>query len=169
MKTEAAIGLGSNIGDRQAYLQDAISRLSQLSGVTLIAQSSVYETEPVDVPAEFANLPFLNAVALFDVERDVLDWSRAVHAIEEDMLRVRGKVPHTPRTIDLDLLYFGNVVRDKPHLHLPHPQCTARRFVCQPLAELRPHLVLCGESKSIAEILAALPTTPAVKRYTPTP
>ena len=168
MKTEAAIGLGSNIGNRQAFIQDAISRLSKLSGVTLIAQSSVYETEPVDVPAEFANMPFLNAVALFDVEGDVLDWSKAVHAIEADMLRIRGSVPHTPRTIDLDLLYFGNTTLNEPHLHLPHPQCTVRRFVCQPLAELRPNLVLPGESKSIAEILATLPTTPAVKRYTPT-
>ena len=166
MKNEAAIGLGSNVGDRIAHLTEAVSKLCAIPGARLICKSSVYETEPVDVPKEFIDMRFLNAVAVFEVELDVETWSTAVHAIEGDMLRVRGSVPNTPRTIDLDLLYFGDVVMRRPHLHLPHPQCTARRFVCQPLSELRPDLVLPGESGSIAQILAALPKTPEVALYT---
>ena len=108
----------------------------------------------------------MNAVAIFDVAIDVETWSKEVHAIEDAMLRVRGTLPNTPRTIDLDLLYFGDVVMNRPHLHLPHPQCTARRFVCQPLSELRPGLVLAGESRSIVRILADLPKTPAVELRT---
>ena len=166
MKNEAAIGLGSNIGDRLAHLCEAVARLSAIAGARLVCKSSVYETEPVDVPETFSGMKFLNAVAIFDVELDVEAWSREVHAIEDAMLRVRGTLPNTPRTIDLDLLYFGDAVMNRPHLHLPHPQCTARRFVCQPLAELRPGLVLAGESKSIAHILADLPKTPAVELCT---
>lgn len=162
MKNEAAIGLGSNIGDRLEHLGEAIRRLCGIKGARLVCKSSVYETEPVEVPEEFFGMKFLNAVAIFDVAIDVETWSKEVHAIEDAMLRVRGTLPNTPRTIDLDLLYFGDVVMNRPHLHLPHPQCTARRFVCQPLAELRPGLVLAGERKSIAQILAGLPETPEV-------
>lgn len=166
MKNEAAIGLGSNVGDRIAHLTAALSRLCAIPGARLICKSSVYETEPVEVPKEFIDMRFLNAVAIFEVDLDVETWSTAVHAIEDDLLRVRGSVPNTPRTIDLDLLYFGDVVMSRPHLHLPHPQCTVRRFVCQPLSELRPDLVLPGERGSIAQILAALPKTPDVSLYT---
>ena len=167
MKTEAAIGLGSNLGDRLANLREAAVRLAALSGVVRVAKSSVYETEPVDVPAEFASLRFLNAVAVFEVEMPVEAWSDAVHAIEDALLRARTGVRHAPRTIDLDLLYFGAVVLDRPHLRLPHPQCVSRRFVCEPLAELRPRLVLPGASRTVAEILAALPAAPRVARFAP--
>ena len=162
MGTEAAIGLGSNIGDRMAYLITAVSKMEKIAGTTLLAKSAIYETEPVEVPPEFSQLKFLNAVALFNVDLDVEAWSAAIHAIEDDMLRVREERPHTPRTIDLDLLYFGNVTMNRPHLHLPHPQCTSRRFVCKPLAELRPYLILPHETKPLSEILAELPAGPAV-------
>ncbi len=168
MRTEAAIGLGSNIGDRLAHLSEAISKTEKIAGVRLLAKSTVYETEPVDVPAEFMGQNFLNAVALFEVNLDVEVWSTAIHAIEADMLRVRGSVRNVPRTIDLDLLYFGNLVINQPHLHLPHPQCTARRFVCQPLCELRPNLILPNEALSIAEILSGLPASPMVVSFVKT-
>ncbi len=168
MGTEAAIGLGSNIGDRLAHLALAIAKIEKIDGVKLLAKSSVYETEPVDVPTEFAVQNFLNAVALFDVDLDVEAWSDEIHAIEADMLRVRGSVRNVPRTIDLDLLYFGDVVMNRPHLHLPHPQCTSRRFVCQPLCELRPHLILPNETQPIAEILTRLPLSPVVALFVET-
>lgn len=162
MGTEAAIGLGSNIGDRLAHLHTAISKMEKIVGAKLLAKSTIYETEPVDVPEEFTAIKFLNAVALFDVDLDIEAWSKAIHAIEDDMLRLRREQPHTPRTIDLDLLYFGHVVIDRVHLHVPHPQCTSRKFVCKPLAELRPNLVLPGETKTISEILSGLPLSPEV-------
>lgn len=168
MGTEAAIGLGSNIGNRLAHLAMATAKIEKIDGVKLLGKSSVYETEPVDVPDEFEAQNFFNAVAIFEVDCDVEAWSDAIHAIEADMLRIRGPVRNVPRTIDLDLLYFGAVLMDRPHLRLPHPQCTSRRFVCQPLCELRPHLILPNETKSIAEILATLPLSPGVTPFVKT-
>ena len=165
-RTEAAVGFGANLGERLANLSDALARIRALPGVELLAKSSVYETEPVDVPPEFADKPFANAVAVFAVTMPVAEWSRRLHAIEDDMLRVRGRVPHMPRTIDLDLLTFGDEIRDEPHLRLPHPQIRSRRFVCQPLAEIRPNLTPPGHDETIAETLAKLPNEPKVKLMT---
>ena len=166
MGTEAAIGLGSNLGDRLAHLQAAWEALVKIPGVTPLARSAIYETDPVDVPTEFEDLSFLNAVALFDVTLDVETWSRHVHAIEDDMQRVRTGVRNAPRSIDLDLLYFGDCITNKPHLTLPHPQCINRRFVCQPLAELRPNWVPPGAAEPIYKTLQKLPKQPAVQHYT---
>lgn len=161
---EAAIGFGSNLGDRRANLREALERLKNIDGVELVCKSGIYETDPVDVPDEFSGLTFLNAVAIFRVRLEVDEWSAAVHAVEDALLRVRGKVRNTPRTIDLDLLYFGDTTLDTPTLRLPHPQCTSRRFVCEPLCELRPGFVLPGEVRTIAQILAGLPAKPGVAR-----
>lgn len=162
MKSEAAISFGSNVGDRHANLCKALKRLQQIEGVKLLCKSPIYETEPVDVPAEFQGIPFFNAVAIFSVETDVEEWSAAVHAIEDKMLRVRGEQRNTPRTIDLDLLYFGNLAVNKPHLRIPHPQIASRRFVCEPLSLLRPQLVLPNTDKTILQTLGLIPPIPSV-------
>jgi len=164
METEAGIGMGSNLGDALSHLRDALQALQQIDGTRLLARSSVYLTEPVDVPPAFAHLMFLNAVAIFSVTLDVAAWSEAVHAIETRLQRVRTGVRHEPRTIDLDLLYFGGLVRNEPRLRLPHPQCFHRRFVCQPLAEVRPDWTPPGGGPSASEVLRALPDKPAVVR-----
>ncbi len=165
MGTLAGIGLGTNLGDRIGHLKDARSELEALDGVKLLVASDVYETEPVGVPAEYAHMAFLNAVLLFDVELDVEEWSYQVHAIEDKLLRVRSEVRNTPRTIDLDLLFFGDVVMERPHLHLPHPQCRNRRFVCMPLCDVAPDLRLPGDDKrTIREVLATLPMSPIVNK-----
>jgi 2-amino-4-hydroxy-6-hydroxymethyldihydropteridine diphosphokinase len=163
MKSEAAISFGSNIGDRHSNLCEALKRLQQLEGVKLLCKSLIYETEPVDVPAEFQGIPFFNAVAIFSVETDVEEWSTAVHAVEDEMLRVRGEQRNAPRTIDLDLLYFGNLIVNKPHLRIPHPQIASRRFVCEPLSLLRPQLILPNTGKTILQMLELIPQTPSVR------
>ncbi|MBR1836482.1 MAG: 2-amino-4-hydroxy-6-hydroxymethyldihydropteridine diphosphokinase, partial [Kiritimatiellae bacterium] len=132
-------------------------------GVRLLARSSDWETEPVDVPAEFADRRYLNAVAVFEVSLPLAGWSARCHEVERELGRVRTGFHH-PRTIDVDLLYFGGAVRDEPHLHLPHPQIASRRFVCAPLAEVRPDLRLPGLPGTVAELLAALPAVPAAVR-----
>ena len=166
MGTLAGIGLGTNLGNRMEHLRNARAELEALEGVKLVAASNIYETEPVGVPAEYAHMAFLNAVLLFDVELDVEEWSSKVHAIEDKLLRVRTEIRNTPRTIDLDLLFFGDVVMERPHLHLPHPQCRNRRFVCMPLCDVAPDLHLPGEdTRSMKEVLAAMPELPAVKLY----
>ena len=159
---EAGVSLGSNLGDRAENLRRAVRLLAETPGVRLLGRSAIYETEPVDVPSEFAAQDYLNAVAVFDVSLPLADWSARCHAVEDELGRVRTGYHH-PRTIDVDLLYCGETVRDEPHLHLPHPQIASRRFVCEPLAELRPGLRLPGLPDTVAGLLAALPPRPAVR------
>lgn len=160
---EAGLSLGSNLGDRADNLRRAVERLCGTPGVRFLAKSSIYETEPVDVPPEFADRPYLNAVAVFAVSIPLERWSARCHAVEDELGRVRTGFHH-PRTIDVDLLWFGREVRDEPHLHLPHPQIASRRFVCEPLAEIRPDLRLPGLPGTVSDLLAALPLLPAVRR-----
>lgn len=159
---EAGVSLGSNLGDRAENLRQAVRLLAATSGVRLLARSAIYETEPVDVPTEFADQEYLNAVVAFEVSLPLDAWSARCHAVENALGRVRTGYHH-PRTIDVDLLYCGAAVRDEPHLHLPHPQIASRRFVCAPLAEIRPGLRLPGLPGTVSELLAALPPRPAVR------
>ncbi len=135
MTTRAIVSLGSNLGNREENLAKALSALSAMPGTTLEKASSVIETEPVDVPEEFAGLRFLNQAAVFLTSLSAEEFSRRMHAIEDDMGRVRT-VRNGPRTIDIDLVDFGGLVMDTPELTLPHPRAAERDFVCRPLAEL---------------------------------
>ena len=135
MTTRAIVSLGSNLGNREENLAKALSALSAMPGTTLEKASSVIETEPVDVPEEFAGLRFLNQAAVFLTSLSAEEFSRRMHAIEDDMGRVRT-VRNGPRTIDIDLIDFGGIVMDTPELTLPHPRAAERDFVCRPLAEL---------------------------------
>ena len=129
------VSLGSNIEPRADYLKRAIASLSAFPGTTFVKASSVIETEPVDVPPEFAALMFLNQVAVFETTLDPFDFSRRMHAIEDGLGRVRT-VRNGPRTIDIDLIDFGGEVINTPELTLPHPRAHLRDFVLKPLAEL---------------------------------
>ena len=135
MTTRAIVSLCSNLGNREENLAKALSALSAMPGTTLEKASSIIETEPVDVPEEFAGLRFLNQAAVFLTSLSAEEFSRRMHAIEDDMGRVRT-VRNGPRTIDIDLVDFGGLVMDTPELTLPHPRAAERDFVCRPLAEL---------------------------------
>lgn len=132
---KAIVSLGSNIEPRAGYLQRAIDALSALPGTRLIKASSVLETEPVDVPDEFAALKFLNQVAIFETNLNPFEFSRRMHAIEDELGRIRT-VRNGPRTIDIDLIDFGGLVINTPELTLPHPRAAEREFVRKPLSEL---------------------------------
>ena len=131
----AIVSLGSNIEPRANYLKRAIASLSAFPGTMFVKASSVIETEPVDVPPEFAALKFLNQVVVFETTLDPFDFSRRMHAIEDGLGRVRT-VRNGPRTIDIDLIDFGGEVVNTPELVLPHPRAHLRDFVLKPLAEL---------------------------------
>jgi len=131
----AVVSLGSNIEPRKKYLQRALAALDKLPQTRLTSASSVIETEPVGVPAEFAGQKFLNQAAVFETGLDALEFSRRMHAIEDKLGRVRT-VRNGPRTIDLDLIDFGGLVLDTPELTLPHPRAHLRDFVLKPLEEL---------------------------------
>jgi len=158
------IALGSNIGDRFAHLragQTALARLHTGPGAPLI--SRVYETDPVD--CEPGTAPYLNAVAEIATDLEPLELLRALQEIEHAQGRPIEHGHNTPRTLDLDLLYAGDLTFKHPELTVPHPRLTIRRFVLQPLSDLRPTLILPGTHQTVTELLAALPPSPSVHSW----
>jgi 2-amino-4-hydroxy-6-hydroxymethyldihydropteridine diphosphokinase len=153
--TLAAIGLGSNLGDRQAHLAFACDRLATI--LANLRVSSTYDTVPVDVPD--AQPAFLNAAAIGETTLSAHDLLDALLEIE----RARGRrrpFRGAARTLDLDLLLFGGVILDEPALTVPHPRFRDRRFVLAPLAEIAPDLRDPVTSMTMAELLARLPPGP---------
>ncbi|MFP4168947.1 MAG: 2-amino-4-hydroxy-6-hydroxymethyldihydropteridine diphosphokinase [Desulfonatronovibrionaceae bacterium] len=143
---EAAVGLGSNLGDSTQTISIALQEISRLSGVSLVRTSRLYKTEPQD----FWKQPwFTNAAAKFRVDRDkwsALDFLRELLRIETEQGRRRIK-EKGPRTLDLDLLLFGDEQFSGPEITLPHPRMHKRAFVLIPLLEISPELVLPGGKK----------------------
>ncbi len=157
MHVPVGIALGSNLGDRQAELDAGIALLASLAVDGRVLTSERLETEPVDCPE--GSRPFLNAVAEIEVDTASLPPQMLLarlQAFEVERGRSAAGLYHAPRPLDLDLLYYGARIVDEPGLTLPHPRLTGRRFVLQPLAQIRPDLVLPGQSKTVRELLAAL-------------
>ena len=150
----AWIGLGSNLGDRAGTLLAAFKALRDLPGVSEAALSPCYETEPMGPPQP----PYLNACARLRVEgmppRRLLDW---LQSLEGRFGRERA-ARWGPRTLDLDLLLFGDQALDEPGLTLPHPRLHERVFVLRPLADLDPALKSPGALRTVRELLEALGT-----------
>src|SRR5215831_16284879 len=133
----AYIALGSNLGDRATNLIRAVELLRSVPGITLGAVSMHYETEPVGGPP--GQNKYLNAAAALETTLSPYDLLRALLDIENQLGRVRGE-RFSPRTIDLDLLLYGNQTCQTPELTLPHPRMHERAFVMEPLAEIAEHV-----------------------------
>jgi 2-amino-4-hydroxy-6-hydroxymethyldihydropteridine diphosphokinase len=133
----AYLGIGSNLGDRHAHLQLAVDALAATAGITVVAVSPVYETDPVGGPVQD---DFLNAVVAVDTERSARDLLAACLAIEQVAHRVRTE-RWGPRTLDVDVLTYGGETISEPDLEVPHPRMRERAFVLAPLADLAPDLV----------------------------
>jgi 2-amino-4-hydroxy-6-hydroxymethyldihydropteridine diphosphokinase len=139
--TRAYVALGANLGDRERTVRAAVDALAGEAGVEVIAVSTLRETEPVGVGSQPR---FLNGVAELETvlaARELLD---RLLAVEQRFGRVRVPDEHGPRTLDLDLLLYGDEAIDEPGLIVPHPRLHKRRFVLEPLAELAPDLVVPG-------------------------
>jgi 2-amino-4-hydroxy-6-hydroxymethyldihydropteridine diphosphokinase len=155
----AGIALGSNLGDRLANLQAARDRIRDLPGVRApVLTSAIYETEAVD--CEPAAGKFLNAVIEFEFSGTAPDLLLQLCELEKSLGRPAAHLRNTSRTIDLDLLYLGGTEIDFPALVLPHPRMHERRFVLEPLADLRPDLVLPRQTETVAALLQRLAKTP---------
>jgi 2-amino-4-hydroxy-6-hydroxymethyldihydropteridine diphosphokinase len=150
--TSAFIGLGSNLGDREASLRRALTALAAEPDVELVAVSAFRDTDPVG----YADQPrFLNAAAEIETTLSPRELLERLLAIERSLGRTREGPRFGPRTIDLDLLVHGDEVVDEPGLAVPHARLHERRFALEPLAELAPGLVVPGRG-SVEELLSRL-------------
>ena len=159
---KAWIGLGSNLGDREAMIRQALEAIAAMPDTDLLRASSLYDTEPV---GETDQPNFLNAVAQVDTElpsRQLL-WNLLL--IEKRLGRERTR-RWGPRTIDLDLLLFGDEVIEEDDLRVPHPEMIRRAFVLVPLVELEPNLVHPGTGETLLSHLSRLGARPPLKRGT---
>lgn len=150
---EAGFSLGSNQGDRIALMREAKRRLLAAPRVQRLAQSSLYETEPVGVSEEYAHLRFINAVLILESDRNADEWLDLLRSVERDMGRQRQADRNAPRPMDVDLIYLGNASIDCGGVVVPHPRWAARRFVVAPLAEVRPRLILPGMGRTVQSVL----------------
>lgn len=139
--TRAFLGLGSNLGDRARYLRDAID---SLAGVVRV--SPVYETEPVGGPG--GQGAYLNVVVELDTDLTPRQLLGVCHRLEAAAGRVRD-VRWGPRTLDVDILWYGGRTIDEPDLQVPHPRMRRRRFVMAPLADIAPDLVPEGWEREV--------------------
>ncbi len=154
------LSLGSNLGDRAENIARAIEALGP-NGVRMTCQSSIYETEPVDVRGQGW---FLNCAAAVETDLMPQELMHALLEIERSLGRHRV-IPRGPRVIDIDILLFGSIIVRTPELEIPHPRMTERRFVLVPLAEIAPGLQHPARKKTIAELLAGTPDRSHVRIY----
>jgi 2-amino-4-hydroxy-6-hydroxymethyldihydropteridine diphosphokinase len=159
---EVGISLGSNLCDRMSHLRQARQRLAALPDVSIVEASCVYETDPVGVLDPYAAMPFLNAVLILETPPDVRELAVRLRKIEREAGRLPAAERNAPRPLDLDILYAGGQTLDDTDLQVPHPRWAVRRFVVQPLADMRPALVLPGQTHTVREILLSLPESPQV-------
>jgi len=154
------IALGSNVGDRAATLERAIAAMN-LAGIRVSQQSSFYVTEPVDAPGQAR---FLNAVVEAETSLLPLQLLHALLRIERELGR-RRITPHGPRTIDLDILFYGSSVIRSKELQVPHPRLPERRFVLVPLAQIAPEFRHPAVHKSVTQLLAETPDRSEVRLW----
>ena len=159
----AIIALGSNLGDSPLIIGLAMARLQELSSRPLL-RSSLWQTTPVDCPP--GSPPFVNAVVALQPMSGETPESllKKMQELEKVFGRTPKKILNEARPLDLDLIAFRRKIRLTPQLMLPHPLAFKRRFVLQPLSEIAPDLILRGQTKNVAQLLAALPPDPAMRR-----
>lgn len=161
MLKRAYLSLGSNVGDREASLREAITRVEEIGRVPAV--SSLYETEPVEFTAQDW---FLNCAVLLETEKEPPELLKSLLTIEQAMGRHRVQ-PKGPRNIDIDILLFGDSVVNTQDLTIPHPAMHERRFVLEPLAEIAPEVCHPVLKKTVRELLEVLPPGQIVRKLAP--
>ncbi|TFW33266.1 2-amino-4-hydroxy-6-hydroxymethyldihydropteridine diphosphokinase [Massilia horti] len=139
----AYIGIGANLGDARANVKDALARLARLPGTRLVRASSSYRTAPIDSSGD----DYINAVACLSTELPPHELLAALFEIEQANGRERP-YRNAPRTLDLDLLLYGDQVIDTPSLTVPHPRMLERAFVLVPLLEIAPDVDVPGKGRA---------------------
>jgi 2-amino-4-hydroxy-6-hydroxymethyldihydropteridine diphosphokinase len=160
---QAFLGLGSNVGDRLANVQQAVDRLARTEGIRVVRASRVYETDPVGPPQP----DYLNAVVEVETTLRPRSLLEACLGVEAAMGRVRAE-RWGPRIVDVDVLTFGDEQIDEPGLTVPHPRMPHRAFVLVPLLELDPHHRL-PDGRRLAEVRLGPEALGSVRPFAPPP
>ena len=147
----AYIGIGSNLGNREANVKQALAMLNAMDGCQVLRQASLYRTKPVDCPPGSGE--FINTVAELETHLDPESLMRRMLQVEQALGRLRTDEKNAPRTIDLDLLLHGETVASWDIVRVPHPHMAKRDFVLRPLSELVPELVHPILGHSIEQLL----------------
>jgi 2-amino-4-hydroxy-6-hydroxymethyldihydropteridine diphosphokinase len=145
------LGVGSNLGDRLGFLRAARRRLAKDAAVRIVAASAVYETEPRGGPPQG---DYLNACLLLLTSKTPRALLELAQAVEAEAGRVRGPTKNEPRTLDLDLLLWGDAVVNDAHLAIPHPRLTERAFALVPAADVAAGFVVPGVGATLAALAA---------------
>lgn len=162
---EYGLSLGSNVGNRLKHLTDARDLLDGIPSIEILDSAPVYETEPVGVKPEHMNAPYLNTVLIVITSFSPEELLDITQEIETRCGRIREEERNAPRPLDIDIIYAGQQAIDRDGIIIPHPRWASRRFVLQPLATVRPGLLLPGERKTVQEMLDKLGTEPKVILY----
>jgi 2-amino-4-hydroxy-6-hydroxymethyldihydropteridine diphosphokinase len=157
------VALGSNLGDSRQIILDAMARLREFSDAPIL-KSSLRQTAPVDCPADSPK--FVNAVAGLTPKENETPESllKKLRGLEREFGRAPKTFLNEPRSLDLDLIAFGNEIRNSPELILPHPRAHLRKFVLQPLNEIAPELILPNQTKMVSQLLAEISSEETVTR-----
>lgn len=161
MQESVYIGLGTNLGDRERALLEAVAEIGKLAETKVTALSPFYETEPV---GGVAQPNFYNAVLRISTALPPETLLEALKRIEQTHFHRVPTVHWGPRSMDLDILLYGDLVRSTSSLTIPHPRLHERRFVLAPLSDIAPELTHPRLGRSVAELFAALPPTEKVAR-----
>ncbi len=154
---EIGFSLGSNMHNRKRLLMQAKTLLLSAPRTQFVDQSPIYETTPIDVKPEYADKAYLNSVVIMESELPIESWLSYIGKIETNLGRERSEDRNAPRTIDIDIIYAGDQIIDGGGLEVPHPRWAERRFVVQPLCDVRPELVVPESHKPVSDILRSLP------------
>jgi 2-amino-4-hydroxy-6-hydroxymethyldihydropteridine diphosphokinase len=153
MLIQAGIALGSNLGDRTAELKAGLAFLRTLSVINEVRESPRIKTVPVDCPP--GSESFLNSVAEIDIDSEAISprqLLKLLQGFEHSRGRATVRPVNSPRPLDLDIIYYGQLILNDPDLVIPHPRAHQRQFVMGPLSRLRPDLVLPGQTKTALEL-----------------
>jgi 2-amino-4-hydroxy-6-hydroxymethyldihydropteridine diphosphokinase len=162
--TTVYLALGSNLGDREAYLGAGLRGLAA-RGVDIVRCASVYSTEPLEV----RNQPwFLNTAVVANTDLDPEQLLRTCLDVEKENQRVRNNTKG-PRTLDIDIIFYGNEIIQKPHLQVPHPSFSKRRFVLAPLVEIAPDFIDPLSGKTVRQLLDTCTDQSRVLQQFPNP
>lgn len=162
---EIGLSLGANLGNRLAQLQEAKKMILSNDEISFMAQSPVYETEPVDVPSADQKMNFLNAVLIIKASIPLPEIMSLFKSIEMKLDRAPDSRRNARRPIDIDIIYADKLQISGAGVSVPHPRWFGRRFVVQPLNDVRPDLVVPGQTGTVAEVLRNLIDKHAVKLF----